>query len=830
MSAQPIQTLLKDLRFAARTLRKSPGFAAISLITLALGIGATTAMFSVVNQTLLRPLPFKDPSRLVLLKELIPRIDTEPGWIPAPDVLAFQSQTRSFDGVGGYVDAQMDLDQGSSPVRITVARMSWQTFPVLGIAPMLGRTFSEAEDRPGSQVAVLSYDSWQRRFGGVADIIGREINLDRKSFSIIGVMPPGFMLPLESAYPTPVELWTPMGFTDAERTAYASLFMYGAVARLKPSVTVAQAQADAASVMPGIIDRFPPNLKGQVIPEAAVVPFQEDTYRTLRAPLSILFLAVVFVLMIAIANVAGLMLVRGAGRQKELALRIALGASGARIIGQLLTESLLLSLLGGVAGVLTAGVGARLLIAQAPATLQRLGAPVVDPRVLIFALLVSVVSGLLFGVAPAVFALRTNLTGSLKEGGRSGGYGRQHHRLRFTFVIVQMAMAMILLVGSGLLIRSFQQVIAIKGGFQPEHVTIASVFLPKSDYPQTERVQSFLNDLLARMRQIPGVQTAAISTAAPLKTSWRRIVTPEGYQPPPGEALNPTSYTVVQGDYFRALGIPLISGRVFSPEETVNGSRSVIISQSFARRYFAGKDPIGLRLKFVVQHLPTSWLTVVGVVGDATELALDDQIGPETYVPFTAEEIPNLQRVGGVQAFLSVKSSINSGGIGEALQAAVWGLDRQLPVTEITTMNQVMDQSTAPRRFTMLLVVAFGSAALLLASIGLYGVIAYSVTERTHEVGIRVALGATRRDIQKMVLGWGLSLAVIGVGAGLAGAWALTRLLSSMMSGVLYGVRAFDPLTIASVTALLSVMAVLACFIPAARASRVAPMVALRSE
>ncbi|HEY6329859.1 MAG TPA: ABC transporter permease [Blastocatellia bacterium] len=824
-------SLGRDLKFGARLLLRSPGFAVVSILTLALGIGATTGMFSVVNRLLLRPLPYKDPGRLVLIKEAIHSISPEPSWIPAPDVLTFQQETRSFEDVGGFLETRMDLTGVGTPERIDIVRITWNTFNILGVSPILGRTFTESEDHPNSYVAVLSYDCWQQRFGGSPDVLGKTVELDRAARSIIGVMPPGFMLPLETPYPTPPELWIPMGFTDQERAARAALFIYGAVARLKPSVGVAQAQADAESVMQHIHEMYPINIQGRVQTNASVIPLAEDTYRTVRTPLYIMLGAIGFVLLIAVANVANLMLARGSARQKEFAIRIALGASAGNLVAQLLTESVLLAMIGGLVGVGVARLTVRLLLAQVPATLPQLGAAArgpsgFDPKVLLMALGASAMCGMLFGSAPAFFAVRANVNDKLKEGGRSGGPGKQDRRLRAGFVVAQVGLAVILLVGSGLLLRSFQRVISVNGGFHSDHVAVGSVFLPATGYPKPEQVQNFATELLNRTRAIPGVKSVAASTDLPLAGGWVRIVVPEGYDPPPGASYNPGFYTVIQGDYFQTMGIPLIEGRYFSPEESVNGSHSVIISESFAKSYFNGSDPIGKRLKYLSQQRATSWLTVVGVVGDVKQTALEEVTVPHTYTPLTAEEIPILQRIGGVSFQVAARTSGDPEASISSLRSAAWSLDRQLPVTGLMTMEDVLNLSTAPRRFTMMLVISFASAALLLAAIGLYGVMAYAVSQRAHEIGIRMALGASRSGISRMVLRWSMLLTLTGVVVGVGGAAAATRLVS----GSLFGVPALDPITFGAVVAIILITTVAACLIPMSRAARVDPINALRAE
>jgi predicted permease len=821
-----LENVRQDIRYGARRLLKQPGFTLIALLTLALGIGANTAIFSIVNRVLLRPLPYQATDRLVVIKEVIERVGPEPGPIPAPDVLTFQQETQSLEDVGGYFDTEMDLTAASQPVRISAVRITWNTFSMLGVAPLLGRTFSEEDDHPDSYLAVLSYSCWQERFGGAADVTRQTVELDRKPYRIIGVMPQGFMVPLETTSSTPPELWVPMGFTVREKAAVASLFAYGAIARLKPGVSLAQAQADVSSVMLHIRETYPSEIRNDLQTRAVVIPLSEDAYRDVRAPLYMLVSAVGFVLLIAVANVANLMLARGSSRQKELALRRALGASGRRLLAQLLTESVLLATAGGALGVALAAWSTRLLAAIAPANLPRLNGATLDWRMLLFALIVSVISGLLSGSAPAFFALRTDLNRDLKEGGRSGSLGRPHQRLQSVFVITQVALAFILLIGSGLLIRSFQRVLTVESGFRPERVTTGSIFLSNSAYPRAEQVQNFFTELLARLQQIPGASAVAVSTDTPLKGGWTRLITAEGYEPPPGAALNPGFYTVIAGDYFQAMGIPLIKGRFFTAQDSINGSRPVIVSESLARKYFAGGDAIGKRLKYGTRQQQAVWREIIGVVGDVKQTTLEENILPHVYAPMMAAEIPLLQRIGGVSVTLSARASRDSAAIAPALQSAVWSLDRQLPVTDLMTMEQVVSRATSARRFTLTLVFAFAAAALLLAAVGLYGVIAYAVTQRTQEIGIRIALGATTGAVLRLVIKRGMTPALLGLMLGLTGALALTRLVKSL----LFGVSPTDPLTFLAVAVLLAGVALLACYLPARRAAKVDPMIALRHE
>ena len=813
-----METLLRDLRFGLRMLIKTPGFTAISLITLALGIGATTAMFSVVNGVLLRPLPYKDPDKLVLIKEKIPKISPNPLSIPAPDILTFQRENHVFEDVAGYQETELDLTSFGSPIRVGAARISWNGFRTLGVSPLMGREFTQDEDQPNRYVAIISYSTWQQRFGRSPDVLNRTIEMDRKLYQIVGVMPAGFTFPMRPRETNGVELWVPMALTDQERANIGDNFDYNAVARLKEGVTLPQADADAQNVVKQIFAALPAALGSEFELYPALIPLQEETLGQVRQPLIILLAAVIFVLLIAITNVANLMLARGNSRQRELAVRMALGASRRRVVGQLLSESVLLAIVGGLIGVAFAVAGTKVLVSVVPGNVPRLDAASPDIRVLGFALAISVISGIAFGAAPALFALRSDLHDSLKEGGRSGGFGKQHQILRSSFVVTQVALALMLLVGSGLLIRSFQRVMEVNPGFRPEHVITGLVSLPSTQYEKEEEIQRFFKNLSGHLQQIPGTQYAGVSTDLPLRSSWQRIFTPEGYQEVPGAKANACAHSAIAGDYLQAMGIPLLHGRYFTPEEYEKDLKAIIVSESLAKRYFGDQDPVGRRIKWGISQSENPWMTIVGEVGDVKQGDLDAETMAHTYSPLSVGTLGAMNLA--VRTRGDAKSAMSS------LQSAVWSLDKQLPVTQLKSMEQVIGESTAPRRFNMILVLAFACAALLLASIGLYGVMAYSVTQRTQEIGVRMAMGAQRLDILKMVMRWGMLLTLIGIGIGIAGALAVTRLLTEF----LFGVRPTDVVTFAGVAIVLAAVALLACYVPARRATKVDPMVALRAE
>ncbi len=820
-----MDTLLQNIRYGLRLFRRSPGFTAIALIILALGIGATTAMFSVVNGVLFRPLPYAAPGKLALLKERIPRIAPEPFPLPAPDVLTFSRENRTFTGVAGYEEMNLDLTGEGSPERIGAARVNWNLFSILGVSPLLGRTFSQDEDQPGRYAAVLSYRLWQQKFGAARDVLGRSIELDRRSYMIIGVMPPNFAFPPRPSRAAAPALWVPMAFTAAEKADAGDDFNYGAVARLRPGVSLQQAQADVNLIAQRIFDSYPVQIRSVEQMFGVVQPLRDDAVGQVRDPLLILLGAVVLVLLISVTNVAHLLLARGSSRQKELGVRMALGADARRLVTQLLSETVLLAVLGGALGLALAAWGTGVLVSLVPSNLPQLHQAGIDWRVLAFAFAVSAVTGLIFGAAPAFFALRTNMNDSLKEAGRGSSHNRERRRLGSAFVVTQVALALVLLVGAGLLIRSFQRMLEVDPGFRPQHVITAAVTLPGSQYSYGPQIRSFYTELLRRLQRLPGVEAAGLSTDLPLESSWNRIFSVEGYRPPPGAGLNTDLHSAVLGSYFQAMGIPLLRGRLFNSANVVGAPAVVIISESIAKRYFAGQDPIGRRLKWGPAESDAPWLTIVGVVGDVKPGPLDAETRPHTYAPYLQLSDDDLQTI-----FHSMNLAVRTAGDpaseASAVRAAVWSLDRQLPVSGMRTMEQVIGESTAARRFYMILVTIFAAAALLLASVGLYGIIAYAVSQRTREIAIRMALGASRGRVLSMVLGWGAVLVGAGMVLGLAGAFAVGRLLNRF----LFGIGSFDPLTLAAVAAVLAGVAILACYIPARRATRVDPIEALRYE
>lgn len=814
-----MDTILQDVRYAFRLLLKNLGFTFVAVLTLALGIGATTAMFTVVNGVILKPFPFSEPDRLVTIKERIPKVGPTLIPVPAPDVLTFQNATRSFTGVAGYQENTMDLTGHGEPRKIQAARITANTLSVLGVSPILGRSFSNEEDRPGSGHAViLSYEMWRNLFAGDPNAVGKTILLDREPHTVVGIMPSSFVYPLETQKEA-VQMWVPMAFTDEERKSIGDNFDFDTVARLKPGVSLAQAQDDVERVAQSIRELYPPELKSQFEMHGEVRDLRESALGDYRRPMIIMMLSVVFVLLIAIANVANLLLAKGSARQRELSIRIALGAGARRVVRQLVSESIVIGIIGGAVGLLLAKLGTDTLVSTIPANIPRLHGLQSDWRVFAFALIVSVMSGVVFGTAPAIIALRANVNDGLKQSGRGGTSGREHRFVRSSFVIAQLSLAIMLLIGAGLLIRSFKHVLDIDPGFQPASVITASLSLPHTNYPDPGQRHALHLELMRRLQAMPSIVSAGAATDLPLESNWTKIFSIEGKIPPPGAGLNIDNHTIVLGDYFQALGIPLIRGRLFTEQDNRNSTPVVVINKTLAERYFRGQNPIGHRLKWGTPESDNTWMTIIGVVGDVKQSQLEKEVRPHTYESYL--QYPSLTDIrlvvrshGDIQTALS------------AVQTAVRSLDSQLPLTEARNMEQVIGESTAPRRFYLILVTVFAAIAIILASVGLYGVVAFAVEQRTREIGIRMTLGATQSNVLTMLLRWAMVLVAMGVTAGGLGAFALTR----MMSSFLFGTSPTDPFTFVAVSLLLTGVALLASYIPARRATRVDPMLALRYE
>ena len=820
-----MEKLRNDLRYAVRVMLKSPGFTLIALLTLAVGIGITTAIFTVVNAVLLEPLPFRDPSRLVLVRERLSLIGPRFLAVPAPDIVDFQRNNRAFESVAGYVDSEYELSGGGvASSRVQATRASYSLARVLGSQPALGRWFSEEEDTKRMHVVVINHSLWQQRFGGDGQVLGRTIDLDRKPYTVIGVMPAEFEfpLPLTGVRAARTEIWVPLSLTDQELAAQGDNWDYNVVARIKTGVSQSQATEDVQRMVRDIVAKWPPEFRGISV-EGAVVPLREEVVGGVRKLLYLLLAAVGCVLLISCANIAGLLLSRSASRRTEMAVRQAVGASAGRILRQLLTESVLLGAAGSVVGVLLAFWGTNLLMQLIPAGIPLVHAVRVNAPVLVFAALLAVFTGALFGVAPALEAARVDIQQALKSSTRAG-HSIGQRRMRSALVAGEVAIAMVLLAGAGLLLRSFDQVRRVNPGFDPQNVVTAAVALPATQYQTPTQVQQFFVNAVERLGAIPGAMSAGASTDVPLESHWSKIFTVEGYHPTPDEKAQLDADSAILGDYLQTMRIPLLRGRYFTMADNATSPGVVLVSESLAKHYWPGKDPIGRRLKWGTEAGHNRWLTVVGIVGDTKQGRLDEPTRFHTYEPFLQNQRDADSTIRGLH--LAVRAHGDAQQVATGLRQTVAGLDSQLAVSDVRSMTDVISESTLFRRATTLLLSLFAATALLLAAIGIYGVIAQSVAQRTREIGIRISLGAQRSQISAMVLRGAITLAVMGVGIGAVSALALSRVMRSM----LFQTSPFDPLTFAAVAVLLLAVAALAGYVPARRAMRVDPMEALRYE
>jgi len=800
-------------------LVKKPGFTLIAVITLGLGIGAVTAIFSVVNTVLLRPLPYKEPERIALIEQHFPKLGLYFGGVSAPEMLDYIAGNETFAEMAGYGLINLNLTGEREPRRIQVARVSPGLFPLLGVTPLLGRGFSAEEDDIGkNRVVALGEGLWRKHFGADPNIIGQVVKLDEAPYTVVGVMPARLRFPTTGgAFADAVELWTPLALTDDEKQARRRDSNFNLIGRLRPGVGLEQAQANMAAIAARIERQYPDIYQGNIRITATAVGLTQKTTQNVRLMMLMLFGAVGLVLLIACANIANLQLARATARRKEIAIRSALGAGGWRIARQALTESLLLAFIGGVVGLLLAVWAVDLIVKFGPANVPRLGEVSLDPSVLGFTLLITLLTGVLFGLAPALQSARVGLSEALNESGRaSGAGGREGARLRNSLVILETALAVVLLVGAGLLINSFVRLLRTPPGFNPEGVVIARTTLPAARFPEAERGKAVYRQALERIATLPGVQQVSVASTLPLTSDWQIGVRVEGG----GENEYYMAYgSWVSNDHFRAMGIPLKSGRAFTDEDRADTTPVVVINETMARRFWPGQDAIGKRIRWGGWN-SQGWLTVAGVAADVKFSKLDADTPPTVYMPVF--QIPRIRR----DAIFIARTTSDPASLAPALRREIAAVDADLPVYDIRTMNQVIADSVARRRFTMGLLAIFATAALSLAALGLYGVLSYAVTQRTREIGVRMALGGRGRDVLRLVVGQGMKMAMIGALAGLVASLALTR----FMKGLLFGVSASDPLTFAAVALLLTMVASLACLIPARRATKVDPMVALRCE
>ena len=805
-------TLVNDLKYAARTLMKSPVFTAVTVAALALGIGANSAIFSVVNTVLLRPLPFDSPERLLAIQARNEKDGSVAVEQSYPNFLDLRAECRLCEGVAAYSFATSFLtNPGAEPERVRGLQASADLLPMLGVKPALGRFYTGEEDRPGGRrLVVLGHAFWQRAFGGDPKIVGRDIPLGSAPATVIGVMPQGFKFPVEAQQ---VDFWMPLApsLSPADRDGRGNVWLE-LVAKAKPGVSTQQAQAEVAAISKRLQAQYPETNTALAF---FVKPLHENLVGKLRRALLVLLGAVGLVLLIACANVANLLIARAAARAKEISIRTALGASRARVVRQLLTESLLLSVLGGGLGLLLALWGVELLTSLSPADIPRIREVGLNARVVLFTLIVTLATGVIFGLAPALQASKTDINEALKEGGRGSGEGRRRGRLRGALVISEVALSLILLVGAGLLAQSFRRLLDVQPGFDAENLLTMDVVPRGARYPQPEQRVRFFHDFLQQAARTPGVRAVGLVDPLPLNGNFEawdfRI---EGRPPlAPGEA-QVADRRLVSADYFRAMGIPVRRGRAFTEHDGRDAPQVVVINESLARRHFAGEDPLGRRLV-----LGRTAREIVGVVGDVRHAGLDEPTSPELYVPFT-------QMNPGRLTVVARTAGGDAGAIASSLRAVIRQTDKESPVYNVRTMNDLLSASVAGRRFNLILLGLFAGAALVLAALGIYGVISYTVTQRTHEIGIRMALGARPGDVLRMVVRQGMALALAGVALGLVGALALTRLMASL----LFGVSATDPATYLGVALLLAAVAFVSCLVPARRATRVDPMIALRYE
>ena len=831
-----MQTLLMDLKFALRQVRKSLGFAVTAVLMLAFGIGATTAIFSIVEGVLLRPLPFPDSDRLVVLSDHLEGIKIASGGdevgVTVPDIIAYSRDTHSFTALGGYQGAAFELSGTREPAQVNASRLTAGIFSALGVAPQLGRYFTAEEDQHHQQVAVLSHATWRDRFHSDLQVIGTKILLDRKPYIVIGVMPRGFEFPLIPGQLNRSELWVPMSFTPDELSPRsASNWSYQMIGRLKPGISPAQAQSDANRVAREIMAGYPAEIANLHI-NSLVRPLQGDTVQQSRSLLRTLFLAVAVVLLIACFNLAGLMLVRAIRRQREVAVRLALGARASVLIRQAVLESLVLSISGGVLGLVFAAVTLQLGKSMLPESLPRVNEITLSWQVIVFALGLAVVTGLVCALAPAFAAMRTNVNDNLKEGGRTGTAGGGHARLRSTLVVAEIAIALVLLTASGLLLRSFDKMRDVDLGFTPQHVTTAAYSLPQKQYQKQPQIDTFNRVLLLKLNQLPGVQSVGLTSMLPSQgVNNNQTFVVDGYISPPGADMNLATVTQVMGNFFPAMGIRLLRGRFFTDADHAGTQLVLIVNHKLAQHYWPNQDPIGKRLHIGTPKMQTPWLTVVGEVSDTQLLSPDNPATEQYYMPVDqAEEAAgSLARpddLNGNGGYIVVRSTFPPEPIENALRATVRSIDPLLPLTQVQTMEQVVSQSEASRRFNTALISSFAFAAVLLAILGIYSVIAFSVASRVQEMAIRMTLGSQRSAIVRLVLNSGAKLAAIGCVIGLTGAAAASGLLRSM----LFGVSPFDPLVLVLAAVCVLLLAVGASVPPALRAASIDPMQALRGE
>jgi predicted permease len=809
-----MRTLWQDVRYGLRGLRQNFAFTTVAVCSLALGIGANTAIFSLVNAVLLKPLPFREPERLVMVWEEQPKIGAVHDEVPPATYVDWKTQNHVFDEVAALSWLSFNLTGDGEPEKVATYGVTANVFPMLGVQPALGRNFLADEDKPGgAKVVILSHGLWQRRYGGERSIVGRDILLNGEKYTVVGVMPAGFEF-LQSY----IGLWVPAAFSQEELT-HRNENSLMVLARLKSGVTPEQAQADIGAITARIAHDYPNDADGV---ESSVVPLREQLSGNVRRPLILLLTAAGFVLLIACANVANLLLARAARRRKEFALRTALGASRARVVRQLLTESVLLSALGGACGLLLAAWGFEFLKKLIPDALALSTSLKLSLPVLGYAMAISLITGIVFGLAPALQASRTNLNETLKQGGGHGSAG-MGGKLRGALVVVEVALALVLLVGAGLLMQTVFHMREQYAPLEPQQLLTVRTVLPQNKYAAQPKRAQFYDQVLARVQQLPGVISAGYTTSVPLQ--WQGGANGfmiEGVQPPPGVLLN-VIHRQVSANYLQTIGMALREGRYFDEHDNRQSMPVVIINETMARQYWNGESALGKRINFGGDNPSADpWRTVVGVVADVRQMGVAAPVKAEMYLPYRQiTTFPFFK-----PRDLVIRASVDPLSLVPAVRNEIHAVDPDEPLSNIATMEEQLSEQTGSHGIGMMLLVSFAGLALVLATLGIYGVLAYFVTQHVPEIGVRLALGAQPRDILALVLKKGMGLALGGVAVGLAASFALTRL----MSGLLFGVSATDTKTFALISLLLAAVALLACYIPARRAMRVDPMVALRYE
>jgi predicted permease len=813
-----LEELWQDLRYGVRVLIKNPGFTLIAVLTLALGIGANTAIFSVVNGALLRALPYRDPAGLVMVWANRPQLQAQLGLedfpVTAADFVDWRDQNQVFEQMAAMRPQSLNLTGSGEPEVLVGVRASASLFSLLGVRAVIGRAFLPDEDKAGAhRVVMLSHGLWQRRWAGSAEIIGQTIRLDNDAYTVIGVLPPGFNYPRKGEFPAYFEsfgkfdLYLPIAFTPAELNNRDRGYL-AVLARLRPSVSIARAQAEMDAIARRLTEQYPQTNTDKGV---RLEPLHRQVVGKARKALLVLLGAVGCLLLLACANVANLSLSRAAGRASEIAIRAALGAGRGRIVRQMLTESLMIALAGGALGLWLAWWGVKLAPAISPDYLPRADDIRLDTSVAGFTFIVSLLTGIMFGLLPALQASRLDINETLKEGGRNAADGPRRH-LRSFLVVGEVALAFVLLVSAGLLLKSFVRLVGVDPGLDPQRVLTMDILLPRAKYAGVERA-AFFQRALERVRTLPGVEAAGAVSPLPLSGAHSSTAfSIEGRPPSPGQTIQ-AGRRWASPDYFKTLRIPLRTGRLFGESDGAEATPVVVINESLARQYFANENPLGKRLAF-----DSTWREIVGVAKDVKYSGLEDEAGPEFYLP--------MAQVPAVFMTLVVRASGDPAPMAPAVRAQIWAVDKDQPVSNIRTMEQLLANSVAPRRFNLLLLGAFALAGLTLAGIGLYGALSYTVAQRTREIGVRMALGAQTSDALRLVIGEGMKLALIGALLGLGGALALTRLMKTL----LFEVSATDPLTFIVIAAVLIIVALLACYIPARRATKVDPIVALRYE